>query len=207
MGDVKLWMGVFLPLAVCMSVTREGVSPRVAVIGGGLSGLSAALEASKSGSWEVVVLDKEPKLGGNSMKASSGINAAEGEGMESFIEDTRASGGGLSQDKLIETLVHRSEEGIEFLKSYGVDLSGVTRLGGHSESRTHFNPSGPNVGFAIMQKLIAAVGEDSKIAVFVGADVTQIESTERNGRPVYTLHFTHLDGKLNGVTGVGCMMV
>lgn len=46
---------------------------KVIVIGGGLAGMSAALEAHKQGA-EVIVLEKEVRLGGNSAKASSGTN-------------------------------------------------------------------------------------------------------------------------------------
>ena len=46
----------------------------VVVIGGGLAGISAAIEASRARA-RVVLLDKEADLGGNSAKATSGINA------------------------------------------------------------------------------------------------------------------------------------
>ena len=45
----------------------------VIVVGGGLAGVSAAIEAHSAGS-HVIVLEKEKDLGGNSAKASSGIN-------------------------------------------------------------------------------------------------------------------------------------
>jgi len=48
--------------------------PQVIVIGAGLAGLSAALEALKAGA-HVTVLEKNKSLGGNSAKATSGINA------------------------------------------------------------------------------------------------------------------------------------
>jgi succinate dehydrogenase/fumarate reductase flavoprotein subunit len=65
--------------------TTEHAQPlpcAVVVIGGGLAGLSAAVEAASYFSREnlpsctVTLLDKEPRIGGNSAKASSGINAA-----------------------------------------------------------------------------------------------------------------------------------
>ena len=46
----------------------------IIVVGGGLAGLSASIEAYRAGA-NVFLLDKELKLGGNSAKASSGINA------------------------------------------------------------------------------------------------------------------------------------
>jgi succinate dehydrogenase/fumarate reductase flavoprotein subunit len=74
---------------------------KVIVIGGGLAGMSAALEAHKLGA-EVILVEKEPKLGGNSAKASSGINAVNTPAQrtahsmdtpEKFVGDTIKSGG------------------------------------------------------------------------------------------------------------------
>ena len=45
----------------------------VVVVGGGLAGLSAAIESERAGC-HVILVDKESGLGGNSAKASSGIN-------------------------------------------------------------------------------------------------------------------------------------
>lgn len=50
-------------------------SDKVIVIGGGLAGLSAAHTILERGG-RVLLLDKQPFLGGNSTKATSGINAA-----------------------------------------------------------------------------------------------------------------------------------
>ncbi len=51
------------------------MSTKVIVIGGGLSGLSAAHTVLEHGG-TVILLDKNPFCGGNSTKATSGINAA-----------------------------------------------------------------------------------------------------------------------------------
>lgn len=48
---------------------------KVIVVGGGLSGLSAAHTLYERGA-NVLVLDKNPFFGGNSTKATSGINGA-----------------------------------------------------------------------------------------------------------------------------------
>ncbi len=49
--------------------------PKVIVVGGGLAGLSAAHTVLERGG-TVLVLDKNAFLGGNSTKATSGINGA-----------------------------------------------------------------------------------------------------------------------------------
>jgi aspartate oxidase len=87
--------------------------PTVAVVGTGLAGLSAAYELSIALQTElpearVVVFEKNKFLGGNSMKASSGINAVNpaAEDTEAiYAEDTRKSGGGLSKEDLVAQLV------------------------------------------------------------------------------------------------------
>ena len=48
---------------------------KVIVIGGGLSGLAAAHTAIEHGA-DVLLLDKSPFCGGNSTKATSGLNAS-----------------------------------------------------------------------------------------------------------------------------------
>ena len=58
----------------------ESSQPSVIVVGGGLAGLAAAHTVLRSDG-HVILVEKEKKLGGNSMKASSGINGA-----ESFVQ-------------------------------------------------------------------------------------------------------------------------
>ncbi|CAM9716063.1 unnamed protein product [Discosporangium mesarthrocarpum] len=78
----------------------------VVVVGGGLAGLAAAIEASRAGA-KVMLLEKEKRIGGNSAKATSGINGAltEAQGLigatdsfEAFIDDVLKSGGGRSSE-------------------------------------------------------------------------------------------------------------
>lgn len=66
---------LFMNLAFCRSIVTSSItkgSSNVVIIGGGAAGLVAALEASSHGAKEVYLLEKMPKLGGNSAKASSG---------------------------------------------------------------------------------------------------------------------------------------
>jgi heterodisulfide reductase subunit A-like polyferredoxin len=70
------------PQPIATTVHTQSLPCAVVVIGGGLAGLSAAVEAASYfsrgnlPSCTVTLLDKEPRIGGNSAKASSGINAA-----------------------------------------------------------------------------------------------------------------------------------
>jgi len=134
----------------------------VIVIGSGLAGLSTTLEILDRGG-RVLLLEKEGSLGGNSVKASSGINGCcslsstqasftnATDSLVSFEQDTAKSAGILqpsiqnetSSTPLIHTLVTHSEDALQWLQQrVGVDLSQVAQLGGHSRPRTHR----PNVG-------------------------------------------------------------
>lgn len=147
---------------------KPEVTPRVSVIvvGGGLAGLAACIEALKAGA-NVTLLDKNPNLGGNSSLASSGMNATQTKAQQeqniqdsydTFIKDTMISGGNINNPTLVNILVNESPEAIKFLQEQGIDLSVVSQCGGHSVARTHRQKANPekveNVGWHIVGTLI-----------------------------------------------------
>ncbi|ETW07889.1 hypothetical protein, variant [Aphanomyces invadans] len=145
--------------------------------------MAAALEAiDANAALRVVLLEKEPKVGGNSAKASSGINAAQSkDDLDAYLQDTLKSGGGFTNPVLAHTLVHQSLDGIRFLESKGVDLSVQCQLGGHSTERTRRNKTGPNVGFAITSALKKAIdAAASQIQVVTNAKVTKLVASGTN---------------------------
>ncbi len=170
-------------------------SNKIIVIGGGLSGLSAAHTVLEAGG-NVLVLDKNSFLGGNSTKATSGINGAltrtqisKGikDSVEAFLADTVASSKLEKSYPLAEVLTGDSAPAIEWLiKSFGLDLSLVSRLGGHSFPRTHRGKErfpGMTITYALMEKLEAiAEKEPSRAKVVVKARVYEIIS--ENGEAV-----------------------
>mmetsp|Transcript_3363 Transcript_3363/g.7902 ORF Transcript_3363/g.7902 Transcript_3363/m.7902 type:complete len:489 (-) Transcript_3363:1052-2518(-) len=136
---------------------------QVIVVGGGLAGLSAAHTAMERGS-RVLLVDKNPFMGGNSTKATSGINGAGtrtqrakgvSDGPEVFEEDTIR--GGAKSKEHAKVLTWESGPGVEWLiDNFGLDLSLVSRLGGHSQPRTHRGGQkfpGMTITFALMEAL------------------------------------------------------
>lgn len=119
---------------------------QVIVVGGGLAGLSAAHTLLERGA-NVVLLDKQGFMGGNSTKATSGINGAGTQTQHDngitdsakiFFEDTKRSARDLARDDLIQVLTGRSGDAVSWLQTkFNLDLSKVSRLGGHSQPRTH----------------------------------------------------------------------
>lgn len=136
------------------STTMSEQKKTVIVVGGGLAGLSAALEAhnNQGQNTKVVLIEKEKNIGGNSMKATSGINAIEplnNDSRDAFIQDTLKSGAGICSEELVVKLVDESRPALDWLIKESefeagnptLDLSVVSRCGGHSHGRTHRCPA------------------------------------------------------------------
>lgn len=95
----------------------------------------------------VLLLDKQGFMGGNSTKATSGINGAGTaaqsdlgitDSAKTFFDDTKASAKDLARDDLIKVLTGKSADAVHWLmEKFELDLSKVSRLGGHSQPRTH----------------------------------------------------------------------
>mmetsp|Transcript_14285 Transcript_14285/g.24438 ORF Transcript_14285/g.24438 Transcript_14285/m.24438 type:complete len:616 (+) Transcript_14285:50-1897(+) len=119
---------------------------QVIVVGGGLAGMSAVHTVLERGG-RVLLIDKSSFLGGNSTKATSGINGAltntqidlkVGDSVKQFIADTTKSARELARPELIKVLCGDSAPAVHWLQdSFNLDLSLLGRLGGHSFPRTH----------------------------------------------------------------------
>lgn len=162
--------------------TRKDVFPDAIVVGSGLAGLTAALNIlDRDGT--VILIEKEHTIGGNSAKASSGINACcphgdlYGDSIASFTSDTVNSAGESAQLSLIETLTGKSAKAIEWLQNrVHVDLSVLAQLGGHSHKRTH-RPSDGMVGAELiygLQKEIKRYEKTGKINILLDTQVTKL---------------------------------
>jgi flavocytochrome c len=157
---------------------------RVIVVGGGLAGLSAAIEAASCGA-QVILLEKASKVGGNSAKATSGINgwgsrpqALQGVNDESkyFERDTFLSGvGGICDPGLVALLSVKSSEAIQWLTRFGIPLTVLSQLGGHSRKRTHRAPDKEDgtpvpIGYTIMHMLEKYIRTNLKSSVTILTD-------------------------------------
>ena len=74
--------------SICISSMQVFPAQRAIVVGGGLAGFSAAHTVLENGG-KCLLLDKSPFCGGNSTKATSGINGSETKTQKSAgIKDT-----------------------------------------------------------------------------------------------------------------------
>ncbi|KAI5477479.1 hypothetical protein MNV49_006325 [Pseudohyphozyma bogoriensis] len=182
-------------------------SHRVIVVGGGLSGLSAAHTLYERGA-RVLVLDKNSFFGGNSTKATSGINGAGTKAQaklgikdsaKAFFDDTKKSAKDLARDDLIDVLTGKSGEAVDWLvKRFNLDLSEVSRLGGHSFERTHRGNSGTFPGYAITMAEMEAL-EDLAQADPERVEIrkkAEVKSLIKEGDAVVGVEYSTREGEI-----------
>ncbi|KAH8435059.1 putative FAD dependent oxidoreductase [Aspergillus melleus] len=164
----------------------------VIVIGSGLAGLASTVQLLAQ-RIPVLMLERSAKPGGNSIKASSGINGAPTrfqslpnlDSVATFYADTATSAGApfisaagaekTRREKLVETLTYKSGEAVSWLTDeQGVELSRVTRLGGHSVARTHRGAGKKTPGYDIVSTLLKRVSEDDLFRMETGRKVTKL---------------------------------
>ncbi|PKS09923.1 hypothetical protein jhhlp_004546 [Lomentospora prolificans] len=194
----------------------------VIVVGSGLAGLCASYEALRAGA-SVRMLDRAAKPGGNSIKASSGINGAgsrfqKAKGIvdDSFKADTVKSAGkrykeweetkkGVNRGSLVDVLTSSSASSVEWLvDEIGVELSVVAMLGGHTVARTHRGAGKLPPGAALVTAFLNKLKEDTNFELTSGAEVTKV--VQKDGA-VTGVEFTqegqthHLEGPVMFATG------
>ena len=160
------------------------------IVGSGLAGLTAAFESNKlfNGQKKILVLEKTPKFGGNSAKATSGINMLntplqEKEGVKDsfdiFYKDTMKSGKNLSQPQLVSTVVNDSHLLYDFFtKEIGSDISKLGILGGHSVARTH-RPTKETIGYHLVDTVYKKVKDINSIKFIFNATVCELVTDEK----------------------------
>lgn len=128
-------------------------------------------------------------FGGNSTKATSGINGALTrtqvdaeirDSVKQFYDDTIKSARDKARPDLIKVLTYKSAAAIEWLQDvFNLDLTLVSRLGGHSQPRTHRGHDAKFPGMAITYALMVrleelAEKEPHRVKIIKKAKVTKI---------------------------------
>ncbi|KAL1304014.1 hypothetical protein AAFC00_000455 [Neodothiora populina] len=184
---------------------------RIIVVGAGLSGLSAAHTIYLAGG-NVVLLDKNNFMGGNSTKATSGINGALTrtqvdqkiqDSVKQFYDDTLKSARDKARPDLIKVLTYKSAAAVEWLQDvFNLDLTLVSRLGGHSQPRTHRGHDakfpGMAITYALMQRFEElAEKEPERVQLIKKAKVNKVN---KDGNTVSGVTYT-FNGEENTIDG------
>jgi len=164
---------------------------QIIVVGGGLAGVSAANTVVENGG-KTVLLDKSSFCGGNSTKATSGINGAGTQTQKAkgipdnadiFVADTLK--GGAKRPELAKVLCQNSAADVDWLMDkFDLDLSLVARLGGHSQPRTHRGKErfpGMTITYALIQMLEKVAEKTDRARIITKAEVFNLL---RNGKAV-----------------------
>lgn len=170
-----------------LSVSKLEDSYDAVIIGSGGTGLSAAIQAHELG-LKVAVFEKEEELGGNTNRASSGMNAAETnvqlkhgviDNVADFYRETYKDGGRLNDKDMLGYFVYHTAPAIDWLADHDIHLDDITVTGGMSQKRTHRPASMAPIGGFLIQHLLAVVQQE-QIAVFQPVRVTHLQM--KNGR-------------------------
>jgi len=146
----------------------ERIEHDIVVIGSGLAGLRAALEASRvsNGRLDVGIITKTQAMRSHSVGAEGGTAAVlypdEGDSFESHIWDTVKGSDFLADQDAVEAFVHAAPEELRLLERWGMPWSrradgriAQRPFGGHEFPRATF--AADKVGFLEMQTLYGAV--------------------------------------------------
>jgi len=168
-------------------VIEEGGNPQapqnydVVIVGSGGAGLAAAIQAHDEGA-HVVIIEKMPTIGGNTIKASVGMNAAETrfqkikgieDSKELFYEETLKGGKFKNNPELLREFVELAPEAIEWLAAKEIELNDITITGGMSIDRTHRPEDRSAVGGFLISGLVKNVNKRD-IEVLLETSVAEI---------------------------------
>ncbi len=159
----------------------------VIIIGSGGTGLTSAIQAYELG-LKPVILEKMDKIGGNTTRASSGMNAAETsvqldhkivDSFEDFYNETYLGGGKQNNTELLKFFTEHGALAIDWLAQHGIKLDDLTITGGMKTMRTHRPSSLAPIGGYLVTELLKWVAKD-EIPLFTSIKVTGL--LKDNGR-------------------------
>ena len=146
---------------------EKELSCDVVVVGAGGAGMSAAITVHEAG-LSVIILEKMAYVGGNTTKATGGMNAAEThyqaeagitDSVQQFVDDTMAGGHNINNPDLVRTMAERSAAGIDWLDSIGAPLPKVSFSGGATNARIHAPADGTGVGEYLVEAFSKKLSE------------------------------------------------
>ena len=185
----------------------------VVIIGSGLAGLSAGNQLVNKYKVPIILLEKAASIGGNSVKASSGINGAftltqqqlgVKDSPELFAQDTIKSAKNKGVEPLMTKLSNDSNSAIQWLQQeFDLKLDLLAQLGGHSASRTHRSSGKLPPGFEIVQALsknlqAIAEREPGLVKILLNSKVVDL-SVDTQGR-VESVDYVDSEGNTKNIS-------
>ncbi len=152
------------------SISAHQLFTDCVVVGSGIAGLRAALEAAKRRN--VIIVCKGKVEDSNTFKAQGGIASVldKADSFKSHIDDTLKTGCGICDEGVVDLVVHQGPELVEQLLSWGTEFDlnenhiAATLEGGHSYPRVA-HAHGDETGRAIAEALIRKVKQNLNIKI------------------------------------------
>ena len=175
---------------------EKTVDTEIVIVGAGGAGMTAAIMAKQAGV-DFVILEKMPYAGGNTTKATGGMNAAEThyqkeQGIEDsvdlFVADTIKGGHDLNDPALVRVMAEKSSDAIDWLDTIGAELPKISFSGGASVNRIHAPADGSGVGEYLVQHFREKL-EELGVEILYNTKATEL--------------LTDADGKVIGVKAEG----
>ena len=175
---------------------EKTIDTEIVIIGAGGAGMTAAIMLQQAGK-DFVILEKMPCVGGNTTKATGGMNASEThyqkeQGIEDsnalFAADTMKGGHALNNSSLVAVMANSSAGAIDWLDTIGAELPKISFSGGASVNRIHAPADGSGVGAYLVDRFSAKLNELG-VKVMLETAATEL--------------LTDADGKIAGVKAVG----
>ena len=183
--------------------TYEDLEADIVIVGAGGAGMTAAINATQAGK-KVIVLEKMPYAGGNTTKATGGMNAAEThyqkeQGIEDsvaqFVEDTMKGGHEINDKDLVTVMAKNSAKAIDWLDSIGAPLPKVSFSGGATNKRIHAPEDGSGVGAYLVTSFLRTMNElgiqvmyDTRATSLMTLNGTVVGVQAESDSANYTIH-------------------
>lgn len=169
-------------LAAAAQEADQELETDIIVIGAGGAGLAAAVTANQAGA-NVIVLEKMPKIGGNTILAGGALNAVD-EGSETaastddsvqkHYDQTYEGGDKQGDPELVQILVENAWDGVEWLQDLGMEFQeGVFTVTGGMWPRAHklVDP----VGTGFFNTYSKYISENGGIEIMLNTEAIEIQ--------------------------------
>ncbi len=188
----------------------------VIIVGSGFAGLAAGITARENGAEKVVILDKMPVNGGNSIinggllaVVNSKLQKKEGieDSVDLYLKDLLAAGRDINHTDLIKTVATEGQDLAEWCSEKGVEWNPtLEHLGGHSVPRTYLTTV--SSGSGIVRPLTKYYTEKLGGKLQTRTKLTGIVREETTGRIVgvrvregYNFDYNSTNGDRGNTTG------
>ena len=197
---LEIMMSISLIIIIINAENQNEIYDLV-IIGSGLAGLTAAYEAylKSNNTLKIALLEQLSSLGGNSKRATSGINLLETvpqkinnveDNYTIFYTDTMRSGKNINDPNLLDAFSIGKKDLYHYYTShFDIDIQLLGQLGGHSVARTH-RPTNSNfvIGFYLISKISEKVKEIKHLKIFYNSTVIKLLKNEKNNK-IYGLKY------------------